>query len=130
MVRTFLFLGTLFALLSVALGAFGAHILRDRLSVSDLAIFQTGVQYQGFHAFALILVGMCWMARPKLDRLKLAGWLFVGGTIIFSGSLYALSLTGVKWLGAITPIGGVCFLTGWLIAAMVAASLPEDPHSS
>lgn len=127
--RSFLILGALFALLSVALGAFGAHILRDRIDARSMEIFQTGAHYQGYHALALLILGVALVARPELSKLRTAGWLFVAGTVIFSGSLYALSTTGVKWLGAITPIGGVCFLSGWLILLVVAASLPASPRS-
>src|SRR5688572_10910575 len=110
--RTFMVLGSILAFLSVALGAVGAHMLKIRLEPNDLGIFQTGVQYQGFHALALILTGSLLHFRPELSRLRLAGYLFTTGILVFSGSLYALSTTGVRWLGAITPIGGVCFLSG------------------
>lgn len=127
--RTFLLAGALFAFLSVALGAFGAHALKDRIDARSLEIFQTGAHYQGYHALALLILGIALVARPDLGKLRTAGWLFVTGIVIFSGSLYALSTTGVKWLGAITPIGGVCFLSGWIIVLVVAASLRADPQS-
>jgi uncharacterized membrane protein YgdD (TMEM256/DUF423 family) len=114
--RTFVLLGALFAFLAVALGAFGAHGLQDRLSPSDLEIFETGVRYQMYHALALILVA--WIgARWPGGGSAVAGWAFVAGILIFSGSLYAVVLSGVRWLGAITPIGGVAFLAGWLALA-------------
>src|SRR5688500_11666168 len=112
--RKFMVLGSLFAFLSVAFGAFGAHMLKTKLEPKDLDIFQTGVQYQGYHAIALILAGSLFYLRPELAKLKLACYLFAIGILIFSGSLYGLSMSGVKWLGAITPLGGVCFLSGWI----------------
>jgi uncharacterized membrane protein YgdD (TMEM256/DUF423 family) len=114
--RLFLTLGALSAFVAVAAGAFGAHAVRDRLSAEMLQVFQTGVTYQMYHALALLAVGIL-LARFSADGsvwLTGAGWLFVAGTVLFSGSLYALSLSGVSWLGAITPLGGVAFLLGWL----------------
>jgi len=120
MSRPFLLLGALSAGLAVAAGAFGAHALRDRLSVGDLATFETAVRYQMYHALALLAVA--WVAHQWPGGLpRAAGWLFVIGTVIFSGSLYTLVLTGQRWLGAVTPIGGVAFLAGW--ACLVAAAL-------
>lgn len=120
--------GSVLALLSVALGAFAAHTLKQRITGYELEVFQTGVQYQGYHALALILISGVWYFRPDLKRMKAACVLFAAGIVIFSGSLYALSLTGVKWLGAITPVGGVCFLAGWVMVTVVAASLPASPR--
>jgi len=118
------------ALLSVAFGAFGAHGLRGSISDEALAIYQTGVQYQMFHAMALLVLGTLRLIFPQAERLKPAGWLFLAGIVIFSGSLYALALSGVSWLGAITPIGGVCFLTGWALFTWAVASLQEYSRSS
>ncbi len=128
MARTFLVFGAGLAFLSVALGAFAAHALKTRITPYELEVFQTGVHYQGFHALALILVAALWHFRPDMKQLKAACFLFGAGVVIFSGSLYALSLTGVKWLGAITPVGGVCFLAGWAMAILAAASLPANPR--
>jgi uncharacterized membrane protein YgdD (TMEM256/DUF423 family) len=114
--RLFLVIGALSGFVAVALGAFGAHALRDRLSPEMLDVFKTGVNYQMYHALALLGVGIL-LARLSIDGspwLTSAGWLFVAGTVLFSGSLYLLSLTGTTWLGAITPLGGVAFLIGWL----------------
>jgi uncharacterized membrane protein YgdD (TMEM256/DUF423 family) len=118
--RLFITLGAASGFLGVALGAFGAHALRDRLSAAMLQTFQTGVSYQMYHALALLAVGVL-LGRFSIDGsswLSGAGWLFVAGTILFSGSLYLLALSGTTWLGAITPIGGVAFLLGWLALAI------------
>ncbi len=114
--RVFFVIGALLAFLGVAAGAFGAHSLRDRLSPDMLAIFETGVRYQMYHALALLAVALAQMRWPGTLAM-VSGWLFVLGVLIFSGSLYLLSLTGVRWLGAITPLGGVAFLAGWLCLA-------------
>jgi uncharacterized membrane protein YgdD (TMEM256/DUF423 family) len=117
MPRLFVILGALSALLSVAAGAFGAHALRARLSPEYLATFETGARYQMYHALGLLAVA--WIAsRWPGPFPQWAGWLFVAGTVLFSGSLYALSLTGIRWLGAITPFGGVAFMAGWLCLAL------------
>jgi uncharacterized membrane protein YgdD (TMEM256/DUF423 family) len=105
-------LGAINAAVAVAAGAFAAHALRERLEPRALEIFETGARYQMYHALAMILAGLC-MARG-------AGWLFQAGIVVFSGSLYALALTDVKVLGAITPIGGLAFLAGWAWLAWTA----------
>jgi uncharacterized membrane protein YgdD (TMEM256/DUF423 family) len=118
--RLFITLGALSACLAVAAGAFGAHGLRDRLSASLLDTFQTGATYQMYHALALVGVGIL-LARFSVDGsawLSAAGWLFVAGSVLFSGSLYALALSNTPWFGAITPLGGVAFLLGWLALAI------------
>ena len=110
--RTFLALGSLLAGIAVAAGAFGAHALRARLSPADLATFETGARYQMYHALALLAVA--WVAQQWPGPLpRAAGWLFVAGIVVFSGSLYTLVLTGQRWLGAVTPLGGVAFIVGW-----------------
>ncbi len=111
MERTFVALGALSAFVSVAAGAFGAHALRTRLAPDLLAVFETGARYQMFHALALLAVA--W-AVGRWPGAAAAGWLFLAGTVLFSGSLYALALTGARGLGAVTPFGGVAFLAGWL----------------
>ncbi len=114
--RLFLTLGAGSAFLAVAAGAFGAHALRAKLSEDMLQVFQTGVTYQMYHALGMLAVGIL-LSRFSVDGsvwLTASGWLFVAGTLLFSGSLYALSLSGITWLGAITPLGGVAFLLGWL----------------
>jgi uncharacterized membrane protein YgdD (TMEM256/DUF423 family) len=117
----FFLLGAISAGLGVALGAFGAHALRSRLTPDMLAVFETGVRYQMYHALALLIVGTA-MARVAMPAsVMLAGWLFVVGTLLFSGSLYVLAVTGTRWWGAVTPIGGVAFLAGWLLLILAAA---------
>lgn len=116
MPRLFWLLGATFAFLGVAAGAFGAHGLRGRVSTDLLAVFETAVRYQMYHALALFAVAALLGARAS-GAATAAGWLFVLGVLIFSGSLYALVLSGVRWLGAITPLGGVAFLAGWLLLA-------------
>jgi uncharacterized membrane protein YgdD (TMEM256/DUF423 family) len=114
--RLFFVLGCISGFLGVALGAFGAHALKSRLDADLLATFEVGVRYQMYHAFALLAVGWAQTRWPG-QALNASGWLFVAGTVIFSGSLYLLSLSGTRWLGAITPIGGVALLAGWLCLA-------------
>jgi uncharacterized membrane protein YgdD (TMEM256/DUF423 family) len=117
--RLFFVAGTLSGLIAVALGAFAAHGLKARLTPELLATFEIGARYQMYHALALL--GVAWACTRWPGNATLAaGWLFVAGTIVFSGSLYALALTGEKWLGAITPFGGLAFLAGWLCLAAAA----------
>lgn len=118
--RTWLVAGAVFGALSVAFGAFGAHALRARLDAGALATFETGARYQMHHALALLAVG--WLAAGQPSRAtNTAGVAFVVGTILFSGSLYLMTLLGVRALGAITPLGGVAFLVGWIALAVAAA---------
>ena len=112
----FTMLGALFGFLSVALGAFGEHALRTFLDAERLAVFETGVRYQFLHAIALLFIGQH-VADVRRPGLRTAGTLFVIGIAVFSGSLYALALSGVRLWGAVTPLGGVCFLAGWLLLA-------------
>jgi len=117
--RLFFAIGSLSGFIGVALGAFAAHALKSRLNADLLATFEVGVRYQMYHAFALLVVGWAQTRWPG-PVLDAGGWLFVAGTVIFSGSLYALSLSGLRWLGAITPIGGLALLAGWLCLAWAA----------
>ncbi len=112
MERTFALIGSLLAMVAVVFGAFGAHALRGRLSPADLAIFETGVRYQMYHALALFASAWA-VSRWPSGASTAAGWLFVVGIVVFSGSLYVLVLTGQRWLGAVTPLGGVAMILGW-----------------
>ena len=120
MIRIFLIIGSIFGALSVALGAFASHALQNKLAPKALDIWETGTKYQMYHALAIIAVALL-LTRLETSPLFLnvAGWAFITGIVLFSGSLYALSLSSVKILGAVTPLGGVAFLIGWscLIAA-------------
>ena len=118
--RLFFVLGSLFGGLAVAFGAFGAHGLRSRLTADLLATFETGVRYQMYHALALLAVAWAVTHWTRTGLPTYAGWLFVAGTLLFSFSLYLLALTGVRWLGAITPLGGVAFVAGWICLAFAA----------
>jgi uncharacterized membrane protein YgdD (TMEM256/DUF423 family) len=118
--RLLLVLGTISAFIGVAAGAFGAHGLEGRLSTDLLAVYETAVRYQLVHALALLVAGLCASRWPAAGWFR-AGLLFAIGTVLFSGSLYVLALSGARWLGAVTPLGGVCFLIGWGLA--VRASL-------
>ena len=131
MERTFWRLGGIFAFIAVAAGAFGAHALRSRLPADLLAVFETGARYQMYHALALLAVALAAAhARTRSEALRAAGWLFTTGILVFSGSLYLLALTGVRAWGAVTPIGGLCFLAGWVALAMGAGSLVSAPRGS
>ena len=103
--------------LAVAIGAFGAHGLKSKVSNEDLIIFETGVRYQIYHSIALIVIGVMIYIVPNL-RLNIIGYLFTFGILFFSGSLYTLVLTNLRWFGAITPIGGLCFIFGWILLAI------------
>lgn len=119
MARTFMLIGSLAGALGVGLGAFGAHGLRGRLSPEMLAVFETGVRYEMYHALALLLVAAL-MSRMDGWLIHAAGWSFTIGIVLFSGSLYLLALTDVRILGAITPLGGVAFILGWAFLAFAA----------
>jgi uncharacterized membrane protein YgdD (TMEM256/DUF423 family) len=112
--RIFWALGSISGGLAVALGAFGAHVLKERMATELLANFETAARYQMYHALALLAVAWVVSRWPGSGLPVAAGWLFVAGTMLFSGSLYLLALTGVRWLGAITPLGGVAFVAGWI----------------
>jgi len=118
--RTFLLIGSVFGFLGVAFGAFGAHALKSRLSPDMLAVFETGVRYQMYHAFAILIVAAAIGHVGSVRWLNLAGWSFTVGVLLFSGSLYVLSLTEVRIMGAVTPFGGLLFLLGWICLAVFA----------
>jgi uncharacterized membrane protein YgdD (TMEM256/DUF423 family) len=122
MERTFVVLGALSACIAVGLGAFGAHGLKSRVSPEMVAVFDTAARYQMYHALGLLAAGLAAARWPGSQALSWAGWLFVAGTALFSGSLYALVLTGVKGLGAVTPVGGLAFMAGWIAFAAAVLS--------
>lgn len=107
--------------LAVSLGAFAAHGLRERLSPELLNTFQTGVQYHMYHALAMFGIGVMMMNFPATNLLRISAYLMLAGIVLFSGSLYLLSITGIRWLGAITPLGGVCFLAAWALLVWFAS---------
>ncbi|HEX6982107.1 MAG TPA: DUF423 domain-containing protein [Balneolaceae bacterium] len=118
MQKLFLVAGSIAMALAVMLGAFGAHGLKKTLSDEMLGIFETAVAYHFYHAIGLLILGLTAHYLPDSDSLKWSGWLMMAGILIFSGSLYILSISGVRWLGAITPIGGLCFIASWILFAL------------
>ncbi len=118
--HTFLVLGAVFAGVAVALGAFGAHALRDKVTADKLAVYQTGVQYQMYHGFALIAVGLLAAIKGVTPPLTYAGWLFTVGIVLFSGSLYILTGSRSKAIGIVTPFGGLAFMVGWVLFIVAA----------
>lgn len=124
MARIFISVAAILGGLSVAAGGFASHALKEKLSERALEIFETAARYQMYHSLALLLVALLLMrAEFPVPTLIVTGWLFIVGIAIFSGSLYALSLTGVKLLGAITPLGGAAFIAGWGTLAIAAWSV-------
>lgn len=120
MARLFLAIASILGALSVAGGAFGAHALKGKLTESALASFETGVRYQMYHAIALLVVALLIAQYPEVKSLSVTGWCFVAGTILFSGSLYGLTLGGIKALGPVTPLGGLAFIIGWICLALAS----------
>jgi len=112
--RWLVLIGCVSAGLGVAAGAFGAHMLKDLLEPNMLAVYDTATRYQMYHAFGLVLTGLVVRVEHDCGAVK-AGWLFLAGTLLFCGSLYGVSLLGIRWLGAVTPVGGVLFIVGWLV---------------
>lgn len=118
MQKLFLSIGAVAMAIAVALGAFGAHGLKSKLTEEMLTIFETGVQYHFYHALGLLIVGLVAHYMPESSLLKWSGWLMVSGILIFSGSLYILAGSGIRWLGAVTPVGGICFIISWILLAL------------
>ncbi|MGB5913809.1 MAG: DUF423 domain-containing protein [Phormidesmis sp.] len=123
MARLFLAIASILGALSVAGGAFGAHALKGKLTETALGSFETGMRYQMYHAIALLLVAMLIAQYPDIKGLAITGWCFVAGIVLFSGSLYGLSLAGIKAFGPVTPLGGVAFIAGWIVLALSSAKL-------
>jgi len=119
--RFFFIVGSVSGGMAVALGAFAAHGLRARLSPELLTTFETGARYQMYHALALLAVSFALTRWQSTGVSTVAGWLFAAGTVLFSGSLYLLAVTGARWLGAITPLGGIAFIAGWICLVVAAA---------
>ena len=120
MSKVFIILGSLNAFLAVALGAFGAHGLQNKLTEQMLATYETGVKYHMMHALGLILIGIISRYTSGSVLINWSGWLICAGIVLFSGSLYLLSISGIRWLGAVTPLGGLSFLAGWLLLVVAA----------
>lgn len=118
MQKLFLTIGSVAMALAVILGAFGAHSLKKILSEEMLTIFKTGVAYHFYHAIGLLVIGIVARYLPDSALLSWSGWLMLAGIIVFSGSLYLLSVSGIRWLGAITPVGGLCFIASWILFAV------------
>ena len=121
MEKTFLVIGAVLGALAVAIGAFGAHGLKAMVTPDLLANFETGARYHMYHALAIVAVALVIARYPAATLAPTAGWLFLAGIVIFSGSLYLIALTGMRWLGAITPIGGVALIGGWACLALSVA---------
>ena len=122
--KSFLIIGSLGGLTTVILGAFGAHALEGQLSAQQLIWWQKAVNYQGLHSLALLATALLALATAPSAPLKWAGWLFLSGILLFSGSLYALALSGIRSLGMLTPFGGLAFIAGWGCLALAAWRLP------
>jgi uncharacterized membrane protein YgdD (TMEM256/DUF423 family) len=118
--RTFIALGSINAALAVILGAFGAHALKARISPEMLSVYHTASQYHFYHALGMLLIGALASQIRTGSALQLSGFLMLAGIVLFSGSLYLLAVTGVTWLGAITPLGGVAFIAAWVVLAYAA----------
>lgn len=118
MAKLFLTIASISGFLAVAIGAFGAHGLKQKITEEMMAVYQTGVQYHFYHTLALLGVGILLQQFPQSAAFKLSGWMLLAGMLLFSGSLYLLALTGTRWLGAITPIGGLAFLIAWATLAV------------
>lgn len=121
MAKLFLVLGSINAMLAVILGAFGAHALKSRLAAELITVYHTAVQYHFYHAIGLLAVGLVALHFPVSAWLKWSGWLMFSGIIIFSGSLYVLSIFNMRWLGMVTPLGGLAFILSWLLLAVAIA---------
>lgn len=120
MAQLSILLGALGGLTGVLLGAFGAHALRDRFDDYSMRVFETAVQYQFYHSLALVVVGILMLSATNTGLLRVSTVMFASGIVLFSGSLYLLSFTGIRWLGAVTPLGGFAFIVGWSCLALVA----------
>lgn len=121
--KRFFIIAAIFGAFSVAFGAFAAHGLKPRLDTHMLANWETGVRYQFYHTFALFIAAWLTARLPDSKEARIAGWLFVAGVLLFSGSLYIMAITNMPWLGLITPFGGLAFIGGWTLLAFAASKL-------
>ncbi|HTF96164.1 MAG TPA: DUF423 domain-containing protein [Cellvibrio sp.] len=126
MVRIFIQIAAISGFLSVIVGAFAAHGLKKILTPEMIDIVKTGVQYQMYHALALLLVAILMLHKPMNMGLKASGWAFILGSLMFSGSLYALAMGAPRWFGSITPLGGLCFLVGWVLLAITGWRMKSE----
>ncbi|NOR51006.1 MAG: DUF423 domain-containing protein [Gammaproteobacteria bacterium] len=126
MAKLFLIAAAVSGLLVVALGAFGAHALKGGLSLASMEIYKTAVQYQMFHTTALLIIGLLAIKFRESKTLRWSGYLMIAGIVLFSGSLYALSISGIRWLGLITPIGGILMIISWLLLAFAAGKIVDS----
>jgi uncharacterized membrane protein YgdD (TMEM256/DUF423 family) len=126
--KNLIILASMAALLAVAFGAFGAHGLKDQLGEADMAIYRTAVDYHMWHALGLGLIGLLAERHTEAPGFRWAGTAMIIGLVLFSGSLYALSLSGLRWLGMITPLGGLSFMTGWALVALTLLGMPRQPN--
>jgi uncharacterized membrane protein YgdD (TMEM256/DUF423 family) len=126
MSKPFLGFAAVAAGLAVVFGAFGAHALRGALQEAELAVYRTAVDYHMWHALGLAIVGLAAERQPQVRLLRWSGWLMLAGIVLFSGSLYALSISGLRWLGMITPLGGLAFIVAW---ALLALSMLRNTHT-
>lgn len=115
--KLLLMIGALLMATAVILGAFGAHGLKGKLTTDMMQVYQTGVEYHFYHALGILMIGLIAGYYPNISGIQWSGWVLLLGVLLFSGSLYALALSGIRWLGAITPFGGLAFIVGWLILA-------------
>lgn len=123
----FLFIAAINGFLAVSLGAFGSHGLKSRLTEHYLGVWQTAVQYHFYHALVLCVVGLLWHSSAGSYWLNASGYLLMAGIVLFCGSLYGLALGGPRWLGPVTPLGGLCFLLAWLCLAVTALQISRNP---
>ena len=127
MARFYIIIAAVSGFLAVVVGAFAAHGLKKVLAPEMIEVVKTGVQYQMYHALALLVVASLLIHKPATAGLKASGWAFILGSLMFSGSLYALAIGGPRWLGPITPLGGLCFLVGWVLLAIAGWRMKSEP---
>ena len=126
MMRIFIQIAAISGFLSVIAGAFAAHGLKKVLTPEMIDVVKTGVQYQMYHALALLIVAILMLHKPMNMGLKASGWAFILGSLMFSGSLYALAMGAPRWFGPITPLGGLCFLVGWVLLAITGWRMKSE----